>query len=251
MLPLDSHAHIVPDIAPEQLVELNACVLAMTRSLDEFQAAANRTDPTTAWGVGCHPALAKAQRAFSAELLASLVPKTAIIGEVGLDGSSRVPMEKQREVFGQVLDVMAQAPRLSSVHSYRAASEVLEELTAHQPLRGVILHWWLGNPVQTTQAVHLGCWFSVNPSSVRHAVGAHVPPDRILTETDHPYGDRYVPGSRPGLVSAVESSLARHYGGTSESIRIQVWRNLTRLVREVGCLNLLPSSIRAHLVPAA
>jgi TatD DNase family protein len=248
VLPLDAHAHIVPDIAPAQLGHLNACVFAMTRSLEEFEGVADRADPITAWGVGCHPALAKAQRAFSVDVFSRLMAKTAVVGEVGLDGSSRVPMEKQREVFSQVLAASAQTPRLVSVHSYRAAREALDELEAHQPLRGVILHWWLGDPEQTLRAVRLGCWFSVNPSSIRHAgVIDHLPLDQILAETDHPYGDRYVPGSRPGAVSTVESALARRYERTPEAVRTLVWRNLSRLVTEVGCSNLLPRSIRSHL----
>ena len=42
----------------------------------------------------------------------------------------------------------------------------MEVLEAGSP-PGIILHWWLGDAQQTRRAVDLGCYFSVNASSVR------------------------------------------------------------------------------------
>ena len=66
LTPLDMHAHIKPDIAPSELHHLGACVAAMTRSLTEYAEVEQRDDPSVAWGVGCHPSLAKPSEASPA-----------------------------------------------------------------------------------------------------------------------------------------------------------------------------------------
>jgi hypothetical protein len=94
-----------------------------------------------------------------------------------------------------ILDVVADEPRILSLHSYRATDQVLEELSS-RPAPGVVLHWWPGSAVATRRAVDLGCYFSVNAAIFqRPATLRHLPVDRLLPETDHPYGDRT--GSEP------------------------------------------------------
>lgn len=249
--PLDLHAHIDPDIAPTDLDELRAVVFAVTRSLDEAQQALKRTDPMTVWGAGCHPGLAGAQRAFEVGEFSRLLELTPFAGELGLDGKSRVPLADQRATLRQALAVLAAKPRIVSLHSYAATEALIEELEA-TPIRGAVLHWWLGDPGLTERAVRLGCYFSVNASSARRQeLVAAIPGDRLLTETDHPFGDRRRGGkSAPGLVEDVERSLGRHHGLTASDVRLLVWRNVSRLVREVGCSSMLPREVRTWLVAA-
>jgi TatD DNase family protein len=69
--PIDAHAHINVRIDAAELTRLGAVVLAVTRSIAEWQAAAARDDDLTLWGIGCHPALPAAvdaldPRAFAA-----------------------------------------------------------------------------------------------------------------------------------------------------------------------------------------
>lgn len=249
--PLDLHAHIDPDIAPSDLNDLRAVVFAVTRSLDESQQALKRTDPTTVWGVGCHPGLAGAQRTFAVGEFSRLLESTAFAGELGLDGKSRVPIAAQRETLRSALVALASKPRLVSLHSYAATEALLDELEA-TPIRGAVLHWWLGDAELTERAVRLGCYFSVNISSVRkRELLSAIPADRLLTETDHPFGDRRSRGDHaPGLVDDVERSLARHHSLAVSDVRLLVWRNLSRLVREVGCSPMLPREVRTWLAVA-
>jgi TatD DNase family protein len=74
-----------------------------------------------------------------------------------------------------------------------------------------------------------------------------LPLDRVLTETDHPFGDRGRPSARPGAVEAVEAALASHHRLTEDAVRLQVWRNLGRLAAEAGCIRLLPTRVQALL----
>ena len=118
-------------------------------------------------------------------------------------------MRTQQTTLRAVLGVLQHAPRIASLHSYRATNVVLDELSA-RPVKGAVLHWWLGDAHETQRALELGCFFSVNASSVRRAdLLDLIPPDRILTETDHPLGDRRGGrAARPGSVAAVEKALA-------------------------------------------
>ncbi len=245
---LDLHAHVEPSIDSSELVALNSVVFAVTRSLDEARLAVRRKDSATIWGVGCHPGLALAQKAFSAATFSELLDDTALVGEVGLDGKSRVPMKTQIATLRSMLRVLEQKHRIMTVHSYAACNEVLE-LLAESKLSGVVLHWWLGTPTQTANAIRLGCYFSVNPAMLRHRHRMiNIPIERVLTETDHPFGDRAVGYShRPGDVTRVEDALAALHGISSKEVRLHAWRNLRSLVGATAVGKLLPSAVRAHL----
>lgn len=251
LLPIDLHAHIETDIAAADLVDLRAVVFAATRSLDEAKRALERNDTSTVWGVGCHPGLVGAQKAFDVERFSALITRTAYVSEVGLDGKSRVPMETQRATLSAVLKVLQASPRITSIHSFAATEAVLGCLT-EWPIRGAVLHWWLGDAGQTQRAIDLGCYFSVNPAMVRQSeLLRRLPLDRVLPETDHPFGDRSGGhGRRPGRVDDVEQALGRLHQLTPEEIRQITWQNLGQLTREARCGMLLPRQVRVALAAA-
>ncbi|GFM21330.1 MULTISPECIES: TatD family hydrolase [Mycobacteriaceae] len=240
LLPLDAHAHIDAGISAGDVANLDAFVFAMTRSLDEF-ANLSRNDRRAVWAIGVHPGLVRSQRAFTADKFRRLLSTTPVVGETGLDGASRVPMSVQLETFRSVLAAVADEPRILSVHSYQAQAEVLRELN-RLPVQGVILHWWTGSPGLTEEAVRLGCYFSVPPAAAG-VLGPDflrlLPQDRILTETDHPSGDRRGPlPRRPGNVREVERNLRRTWALDDDATRTQVWRNLANLADETSTVDL-------------
>jgi TatD DNase family protein len=249
--PLDLHAHIDAAIAANDLMALGAVVFGATRTLDEAAQALQRDDVTAIWGVGCHPAEVRAHRDFDPRRFAALAAESPFASEIGLDGAAKVPIETQRETFEAILNFLAEKPRITSIHSYRATAEVLNCLEA-QPIRGAILHWWLGDAEQTTRAVELGCWFSVNASSVRRGVLKLIPLDRLLPETDHPFGDRSNGKSaRPGNVASVERSIGAHHNLDSAVVRNLMWSNLADLVGAARCASLLPRPIRLQLMASS
>ncbi len=247
LLPLDLHAHIVPGISAQQLDDLDSVVLAVTRSTSEYMSITERSHPLTMWGIGCHPGLVRVQNSYSEELFREMVEQTPVIGEVGLDGSSRVPIQKQREVFKNILRIAADSPRIVTIHSYQATALVLEELESN-PIVSPILHWWLGTPEETDRALELGCYFSVNFAQASKGSLPAVPNDRILTETDHPFGDRWSSQPRrPGNVLSAEKYVARRFGGSVPELRERVWENFSRLVELTGTAHLLGLRIKALL----
>jgi TatD DNase family protein len=246
--PVDMHAHVDTRIAPEDAEALQALIFAATRSLDETERALRRDDPGIIWGAGCHPGLPDAQEQFDSGRFARLITKTAYVSEIGIDGTSPVPMRTQRQTLDSVLGILQSAPRIASVHSYSATAEVLENLAA-RPGAGTVLHWWRGTEEQTQRAAVLGCYFSVNPAMARYPdILRLIPPERLLTETDHPFGDRAVRvRAQPGNVTVAERAISRVHGISHDEIRLTIWRNLLGLVTTVGCGLLLPRGVRLIL----
>ena len=243
--PLDLHAHVDPRARAAELEGLGAVVFAATRSLDEYESARSRRDQVTVWGLGCHPGMADAQHTFNAARFAELVASAAYVSEVGLDGRSKVSPEHQERVFDSILEVLDLAPRIVSIHSSGAPGRVLDAVE-RRPIRGAVLHWWRGDAAQTRRAIELGCRFSINAAGTKYAEDiAEIPIERILTETDHPSGDRRSPAPRqPGAVADVEETLAQIYGIDRQAFRHLVWANFVTLVDDVEVDALLPNAVR-------
>ena len=243
--PLDVHAHVAADIPAADLERLGAVVLIATRSLDDFRSVVTRRDLVSIWGVGCHPSLVGVQRAFDATKFENAIADTAYVAEVGLDGGSRVPLEKQVETLDAILRIVDRLPRIVSLHSYKATNDLVTLLEAHGPRAGLILHWWLGDTDETNRALRLGCYFSVNYSMIRTSEGwKSIPLDRLLLETDHPSGDRFGAAPRqPGRVQPVEAAIAKHHGVPAPVVRQQVWANFASIVAATGTRSLMPEPV--------
>lgn len=241
---LDAHAHIAPYRTPQELAESGA-VLAMTLSLDEATHAVDRSEPLISWGVGCHPRKLKSQGSFDAELFRKLAERTAIVGEIGLDVGSRVPLEVQLRTFRQALEVVQELPRLVSIHSYRATGLIIGELR-RKPISVPVLHWWTGSADETREAVALGCYFSVHSAVARHSkFRTAVPPERILIESDHGWADP--PAAIPCRIQWAEYLVAQQVGVSVTDIRKLVWRNLATMIHKTNTEKLLPEPFRAIL----
>lgn len=238
MLPtLDAHAHLDPSHRPDELAASGA-VLAMSISLDEAEHALKRTDPLLAWGVGCHPRFPRSQSGFDAKHFRALAERTAIVGEVGLDTGSRVPLQVQLKIFQEILKFVAEKPGLVSIHSYQATELVLDEL-ARCPVAVPVLHGWFGNVPETKRAVELGCYFSIHSQVARHSkFRNYVPLERVLVESDHGYNDP--PAAIPCRIQWVEYLVAQQYKIDVEELRQVAWKNLFRIFQETKTIHLLP-----------
>jgi TatD DNase family protein len=251
--PLDAHAHVDVTITPSDLLALRAVVFAASRSLEESQQALDRQDQDllTVWGLGVHPGLKTALEHFDLDTFKTLLGRTAYVGEVGLDGKVQSRLKLQQEVLNDILTELQTSARITSLHSYGATNELLELLAA-TPIEGAVLHWWLGDVAATRQAVELGAYFSINVANLRNRDAlAQVPIDRILTETDHPDGDRWsTQPKQPGNVTKVEAELARRLEITAADLRRASWKNLRELTESTRTQELLPPRVRAIVFEA-
>lgn len=249
ILPLDTHAHIEPDIAQAELVALRSCVVAVTRTLNEYAKTRGRPDQSVVWAAGCHPRLVHEVNGFSASRMKDAIATTPFIGEVGLDGTARTPMESQLAALRGVLKVTAATPRVLSLHSYRATDLVIRELREFRP-GAAILHWWLGSPAETEAAVEAGAYFSVNASQAKKWRSLRlVPLDRLLLETDHPFGDRSESSPRrPGNLSHAESTVGAAFSISSDILRHQTWRNLKTIAERLNLVEMFPRDFQVQFL---
>lgn len=186
--------------------------------------------------LGLHPELA-ASRRHELRLFHELLPTVEYVGEVGLDGSPphRETLATQAEVLHEILDACAAAGgRILSLHS-RGAAEMLLDMLEFEPLAGTfVLHWFSAKPAVIERAAELGCWFSAGPGmmaskSGRDAVDA-MPLDRLLPETDGPFGMAEGVSLAPGGGGATYRDVAALKGMSAKEAEKLITDNFRRLV---------------------
>lgn len=249
--PLDAHAHVETSISTGMLRELRAVVVAVTREPAEWDAALARRDPSTLWAIGAHPGVAQALDQFDPSRFRDALDDAVFVGEVGLDARAKTDRTRQKEVFDAVLDALLDEPRPVTIHSTAASGEVLAALRA-RPVSAPILHWWRGDREQTTVAIGLGCFFSINAHEITEPRALDfVPRDRLLTETDFPHTRRYDRAStRPGSLGSVEADLEERWDTDRVGVRRQLWRNFGSLLTETAVIDRMPRAVLAALANA-
>jgi TatD DNase family protein len=172
------------------------------------------------------------------------------VGEIGLDRwKPDLPYEQQEEVFLTQLKLAAGRNLPVSIHCLRTWGRLRELLRDHpRPARGLVLHSF-GGPLEMVPAfARLGAYFSF-PGYFLHErklrqreTFKHVPPDRLLLETDAP--DQLLPKDRnhfpladaegnplnhPANLAEVYEGLAEFLGEQVESLAARVEENFQRV----------------------
>lgn len=166
-----------------------------------------------------------------------------VIGEIGLDfehvgGPHRdVQMRRLDEMFS--LAVQNDLP--VSVHNRGAANEVLEAIKSHGGLRGV-MHYFALDWDWAVKFLDVGFYLSfaglvTRPSreELREVV-KHCPADRILLETDSPYGNaqkRMGVPNRPAFLVDTAEVVAELRGITMEQLGDQERSNAIALFQKM------------------
>ncbi|MDZ4366976.1 MAG: Qat anti-phage system TatD family nuclease QatD [Afipia sp.] len=241
---IDFHCHLdlYPDPAAtvRKAVEDGVYILSVTTTPSAFAGtlALAPDDDRIRTALGMHPELA-ASRRHELRLFHELLPTVQYVGEVGLDGSPphRATLTAQAEVLHEILDACAAAGgRIISLHS-RGAAEMLLDMLEFEPLAGTfVLHWFLAKPAVIKRAAQLGCWFSVGPGmmaskSGRDAVNA-MPFDRLLPETDGPFGMAAGVSLAPGGGGATYRDVAELKGMAAKEVERIMTGNFYRLVAD-------------------
>lgn len=242
---IDFHCHLDLFPEPERIVAAAEAariyVLSVTTTPKAYrktaQLANGRRYIRTA--LGLHPQLAH-ERSHELPLWEALVSETRYIGEIGLDGSPgyRKHADIQLRVFERILKVSAElGGRIMTIHSRRAASEVVDALRKHGCGETAVLHWFSGTRKQLTEAKKLGCWFSVGPAMLRSESGrklaSEMPRERVLTETDGPFAmidDRPL---MPWDVETAVKQLADLWQVDIDEADSQLTTNLKTLISQV------------------
>jgi TatD DNase family protein len=189
--------------------------------------------------LGLHPELAR-ERKSEVELFKSLLPECRYVGEIGLDGSPEFKGHwgDQIEVFESILAACKSAGgRIMTIHSRRAAKDVLDRLEAFRGAGVPVLHWYSGNRNDLARAVALGCWFSVGPAMLGGEKGRalvnEMPRDRLLTETDGPFATVGGRSVFPWDVGVAVDALAKLWDTSNEQAQKVLRDNLRQLMKLV------------------
>jgi TatD DNase family protein len=156
---------------------------------------------------------------------------------VGLDGSRphRDTLDVQAQVLHEILDACAaEGGRTISLHS-RGAAAMLLDMLEFEPLAGrFVLHWFSSSPALVERAAALGCWFSINSAMMRSGSGRRsieaMPCDRMLPETDGPFGTLDFAVPPPGGGGALYHELADLRGGAASLWERLMTENFRRIV---------------------
>lgn len=243
---IDFHTHL--DLYPDPLAVARECIsrnlyvisVTTTPSAWSGTAALTKGAPRIRTALGLHPQIAH-ERKGELPLFEGLLPRVRYVGEIGLDGGPeyRQFWRDQEHVFSCVLNLCARAGgRIMTIHSRRAATQVLDAL-AVEPSAGIaILHWFSGTQRELARAIDLGCWFSVGPGMLAGEKGRslveRMPRDRILTETDGPFAQIDGRPAMPWDVGRAASGLSEIWRMPPSEVEHHLLDNLRRLGGRAG-----------------
>lgn len=238
---IDFHSHL--DLYPEpasvvqRCTELGIYVLSVTTTPTAWErtAALAAGSPRIRTALGLHPQLAQ-QRKHELPLFRELLHRTQYIGEVGLDGGPDCKpfWGDQLEVFEEVLDHCSRSKgKVLSIHSRRAASEVLKCLRRYDSVGVPTLHWFSGSNKELRDAIDFGCWFSIGPVMLSSAKSreqvAIMPFDRVLTESDGPFTQQDGGPLYPWDVTRAVEVLANTWNKPATEVTTILQENLRAL----------------------
>lgn len=243
---IDFHAHL--DLYPDPAGAVELCrqngtyVLSVTTTPSAWLGTKRLAiaAPRIRTALGLHPQVAH-QRKRELSLFDTLLSDSAYVGEIGLEGGKdwKPYFSDQVAVFDHILKSCEQAGgRVMSIHSRQAATDVLNMLEAHPRSGTPILHWFTGTQKELARAIDLGCWFSVGPAMLKSANGRSLatlmPRDRVVTETDGPFGMLQRRPLFPADAALAIPTLAELWALSTEDVETLLRGALTSIGRLAG-----------------
>lgn len=241
---IDCHCHLdlypMPHLVTREAIARGVYVLSVTTTPTAFEktAALAKAGSRIRTALGLHPELA-VQRRGELALFEQLLPKTRYVGEVGLDGSipHRATLDDQSAILMEILLMCAASGgKIISLHSRGARGRLLDLLATEPKAGWPILHWFTGSVREIARASEMGCWFSVGPAMTSSEAGLRsvsaMPRERVLPETDGPFGMVKGRALHPWDAMGVCARLASVWGEPIAAIREQLQANFRKLVSQ-------------------
>lgn len=238
---IDFHCHL--DLYPDPVAIVDECdrqgiyVLSVTTTPRAWRQSLKviKFGRRIRLALGLHPQIAH-ERLGELPLFEALLSEARYVGEIGLDGSPELRDHQgaQLRAFDAILKACELAGgRPLSLHSRRAASEVLDAMERWPAAGTPILHWFSGTRRELDRAIALGCWFSIGPAMLKSKKGREIaallPKNRTLTETDGPFGKVDGRPLRPCDVGLAETQLADIWAMPAEEVSTTMRQNLRTL----------------------
>ncbi len=193
-------------------------------------------------GVGHHPTEPASPEIGELRDLGSY-PGVVAIGEIGLDfeQAGSPPRDVQMERLNQLFELAVELDLPVSIHNRGAATEISAAILKHPGLRGV-MHYFALESDWAERFLDLGFYLSfaglvTRPSrSALREVVKQCPADRLLLETDSPYGNAHkrmgVP-NRPAYLLDTASLVAELRDVSLEELGVQETANALALFRRM------------------
>ena len=237
---IDFHCHV--DLYPNPHEIARECrerklrVLSVTTTPSAWDGTSALGGGAIITALGLHPQLVH-ERKSELPLFDRILPSSAYVGEVGLDGAPefKTHWQDQIDVFRHVLNACNEAGgRVMSIHSRRASTPVLDLLELYPGAGTPILHWFTGTVRELDRAISLGCWFSVGPAMLRSKRGKdlvmRMPRERVLTESDGPFAQLKGRSILPWEVGVAVDALAECWESDPGSVGQSLGENLAILL---------------------
>jgi TatD DNase family protein len=186
------------------------------------------------FALGLHPSCAE-KHEQEYELFKKYADSTSYIGEVGLDFSDEFVKTKdiQLRSLRIVLEAVRYRPRFITLHSRKAEEVLLEMLDAYE-IKGAVFHWYTGPRDLIPAIIAKGHYFSVNMAMLSSKLGrdiiAHIPKNRVLTETDGPFVMIAGRQARPLNIAQVQTNLAQMWNCTANEVESHVRSNFKQII---------------------
>ena len=181
--------------------------------------------------LGFHPELIGEYKKYI-PLMWEKLSEARYIGEVGLDFTDKTYQADQVSFFSELVQrCRKDENKIISIHSRKAEREVLDVLDDAFSFKA-ILHWYSGDESLLNRAVKMGCYFSVNGNMLKsrkiERMLEIVPKNRILLETDSPFGDTIK--SHAESLKILIDGLSPKYVMLAEEIEGILWNNFQDLL---------------------
>ena len=232
----DTHFHLdLQKNVKAAIEEINAnkiYTIAMTNLPVLYEKEKQQYDsPYIRTALGFHPELIGEYKKYI-PLMWEKLSEARYIGEVGLDFTDKTYQANQVSFFSELVQrCRKDENKIISIHSRKAEREVLDVLDDAFSFKA-ILHWYSGDESLLNRAVKTGCYFSVNGNMLRsrkiERMLEIVPKNRILLETDSPFGDTIK--SHAESLKILIDGLSPKYVMLAEKIEEILWNNFQELL---------------------
>lgn len=232
----DTHFHLdLQKNVKAAIEEINAnkiYTIAMTNLPVLYEKEKQQYDsPYIRTALGFHPELIGEYKKYI-PLMWEKLSKARYIGEVGLDFTDKTYQADQVSFFSELVQrCRKDENKIISIHSRKAEREVLDVLDDAFSFKA-ILHWFSGDSNLLDRAVKMGCYFSVNGNMLKsrkiERMLEIVPKNRILLETDSPFGD--IIKSHVESLKMLIDGLSPKYVMLAEEIEGILWNNFQDLL---------------------